>query len=97
MKYKTKSIIVGKKRKLFGKFGRVSLFISLSKVNNPHLTDKGFIDTLEYDKIHRVIIKDLDVNYLFPGNDIVVNDLEYVNINIDGQHIILSGKQKSKE
>lgn len=96
MEYKTKSIIIGKKRRLFGKFGKLTLFISFSSLNNPHLTDKGFIDTIEYDKVHRVIIKDLDANYLFPGNDVVINDLEYVHIDLDGEHILLTGKQKKE-
>ena len=50
-----------------------------------------FLILKEYTK---VIINGLDVNYLLPGNDLIVNDLESINVDVHGEHIHLSGKQK---
>ena len=41
-----------------------------------------------------MIIQGLDVNYLLPGNDIVINDLEEIEVKEQGDHIYVKGKQK---
>ena len=49
---------------------------------------------IDYSKVHKVIIQGLDVNYLLPGNDIVINDLEEIEVEEQGEHIYVKGKQK---
>ncbi|MFH1638238.1 MAG: hypothetical protein ABIB71_07465 [Candidatus Woesearchaeota archaeon] len=93
--YEAKSILLGRKKKKKDEQDDVRpCFISLFNGNNPHLTAEVPLDILEFDSIHKIIIKGLDVNYLLPGNDIVVNDLEQIDVLVEGPHITVTGKQK---
>lgn len=49
---------------------------------------------LDYDKVDKMCINGLDINYLLAGNDLVINDLEFIDVKVDGAVIQLSGKQK---
>jgi len=99
MKYKTKSALVGRSGKR-DEFGNGSVFIHLFEQNDPHksaaVPDK-FID--DHKKIHKIIFKDLDINFLLAGSDILINDLEYLEIEEDKTskgNLIIAGKQKKQ-
>lgn len=91
MIHKTKSIIVGRKKG--GTEDFKPCFIAFFKVNNPHQKNIVPDKILEFTKIHKIIVEGMHVNYLLPGNDIVINDLEKIEIVRDGEHIHLKGKQ----
>ena len=61
-------------------------------INNPHLTDKAPEKCLDFDKIHKIIIKGLDVNYLLQGNDLVINNLKEIEIKQNKEHLIIKGR-----
>lgn len=92
-RYETKSVIIGRKKDEGDDLER-PCFISFFSMNNPHLENEVPDKRLDFDRIHRIIIKDLDVNYLLPGNDLVINDLEHITIELEGPHITIKGKQK---
>ena len=64
-------------------------------MNDPHKSGQVPKKMLDFPKIHKVSIKGLDVNYLLPGNDIIVNDLESIEVEVDEPHIVITGKQES--
>ena len=94
MKYEAKSILVGRKKKYDDDPDVRPCFISLFKENDPHKTGEVPFEILEFDKMHRVNLEGFNIKYLLPGNDIVVNDLEYIEINVDEPHLDVTGKQK---
>lgn len=90
--YKAKSIILGRK-----KGDNPDLrpcFISLFNSNDPHKSGEAPFKILDFEAVHKIVINGLDVNYLLPGNDLVINNLESFSVKIDGPHIFVSGKQK---
>ncbi|MBU2638441.1 MAG: hypothetical protein KJ955_05695 [Nanoarchaeota archaeon] len=89
--YKAKSVIVGRKKG--GDEDFKPCFICLFNGNEPHKTGEVPFEILDYEKVHKVHIKGLDISYLLPGNDLVINDLESINVIVDGPHISLEGKQ----
>jgi hypothetical protein len=93
-KYKTKSIIVGRKKRLNPNDDNRPCFVALFDVNNPHKQSDGPKEILEFESIHRIIITGLDINYLLEGNDLAINDLEEVQVEVDGHHVMITGKQK---
>ena len=97
LKVKTKSAIIGKLKKESDYDGMDRpVFISLFDINDPHKTNK--VPKKRYDfkeGIHKLIIKDLEVNYLLAGHDILINDLQELELNKDKEgHLIITGKQK---
>lgn len=92
MKYKTKSIIIGRKKGEEGSDTK-PCFIALFDVNDPHKKNVVPKEIIEYDKVHKIMIKDVDVNYLLPGNDLVVNDLVSIQVEKEGPHVTIKGKQ----
>jgi len=94
--YKCKSVIIGRKRKKDAKGDRFPCFINLSSVNNPHISKIPPFRFLDF-MAHKIIIKGLNVNYLIPGNDLVINNLESVTIVQEGPHITLTGIQKEEK
>lgn len=97
MRYNTKSILLGRKKSKLDDDSVRPCFIGLYKENNPHLSKKGPKEILEFDDIHKIVIKGLEVNYLLPGNDIAINDLEYIELERDGPHIFIKGKQQKQK
>lgn len=94
MKYKTKSIIIGRKKS--GDNPEVRpCFIALFDMNDPHKKNEVPAKIIDYDKIHKVVIKGLNINYLLPGNDLVINDLEFIHIKEDPNkpHLTITGEQ----
>lgn len=90
-KYKAKSIIVGRKKG--DKDDVRPCFISMFNGNDPHKTGEVPFEVLDFDAIHKVVIQGLDISYLLPGNDLVVNNLDSFQVEVHGEHINLSGKQ----
>ncbi len=94
MKYKTKSVLIARKKGYDDDFNRRPCFISLFDENNPHLSVKGPKEVLEFEKIHKVVVKGLNIDYLLPGNDIVINDLKEIEVEEHNDHIYVTGKQE---
>lgn len=92
MKYETKSIIIGRMKRV-NQDEDYPCFVHLFEMNDPHKSGKVPKKMLDFDQIHKVILKRLNVNYLLEGNDIVINNLEEVDVDQDGPHLIISGKQ----
>ena len=93
--YKTKSLILGRKGKRDDE-GKGPVFINLFSVNDPHKTTEPGTKYLEFKGIQKIIIKELDVNYLIGGSDLFINDLKEVEIEIQEgkpENIIITGKQ----
>jgi len=94
MKYKTKSVLIARKKSIEDDFSRRPCFISLFDENNPHLNVQGPKEVVEFDKIHKVVINGLNVDYLLPGNDIVINDLTEIEIEEHNDKVFVKGKQQ---
>ncbi len=94
MKYKTKSILIARKKSYEDDFNRRPCFVSFFDENNPHLNVRGPKEVVEFAKIHKVVIKGLNVDYLLPGNDLIINDLTEIEINELNDHIYITGKQE---
>jgi hypothetical protein len=92
-KIQTKCIILGRMKRKDNTKEEYPCFISFFSINDPHKTGVVPDKINDYEDIHKIIIKGLNVNYLLAGNDIVINDLEYVEITVDSAHIIITGKQ----
>jgi hypothetical protein len=94
MKYETKAVIIGRmKRK--NKDEEYPCFVHLFDMNNPHKSGKVPQKMLDFDQIHKVIIEGLKINYLLEGNDLIVNNLEEIEINQEGPHLTITGKQSN--
>ncbi|MFH0875224.1 MAG: hypothetical protein V1859_04765 [archaeon] len=97
MRYKTLSAMIGKRGKR-DEEGNCPIFVHLFDINDPHKTDKVPTKFIEFDSIHKIVIKDLTISYLMAGQDILVNNLEYVDIEKDAydpaHHLIISGKHR---
>ena len=72
------------------------VFISLFDINDPHKTNRVPRKRFDFDKgIHKIILKDLEVDYLLAGHDILINNLEEIDFKDDKLgHLIITGKQK---
>lgn len=96
MKKRTKSVIIGKKG---GPLNDETMdrpcFVSLFDMNDPHLSKKVPKERFDFDEgIHKIIIKELEIDYLLAGQDIVINNLKEVEFYEDGEgHLIVKGKQ----
>lgn len=92
--YKTKSILIGrKKREDPEDYNHRPCFISLFDVNNPHLSIAGPKKVIEFSRKHKVVINGLNIDYVLPGNDIVINDLKEISVNEEGELVHVSGEQ----
>ena len=89
MKYATKAVLVTRlPRKNDNEFKTAS--IKLFKINDPHMTDELPIETIEYENVEKIIIKDKEINYFLEGNDMIINDLEEINVEKEGQIVVIS-------
>jgi len=98
MIYKTKSVILGRRKaQLKDKHDDLKkpCFIDLFDINNPHKQAEPAKKIIEFEKIHKIMIRGLKIDYLLPGNDLVINNLDYIDIKKDGDHIHLSGKHSN--
>jgi len=92
MKFKYKSVIIGRLKK--EKEGVYPCFFHFFKVNNPHRKNIVPEKMVDFPAIHKVFFRDLNINYLLPGNDLIINNLDYLEIEKGGNHIYVKGKQK---
>tara|TARA_Y100000310_G_C20691313_1_gene822431 strand:+ start:2658 stop:2927 length:270 start_codon:yes stop_codon:yes gene_type:complete len=89
MKYATKSVLVTRlPRKGDNEFKTAS--IKLFKINDPHMTDELPDETIEYENIEKIIIKVKEVDYFLEGNDLIINNLEEVNVEKEGNIVVIS-------
>ena len=96
MRYETKSIIIGRKKGEEGSDVK-PCFIALFDVNDPHKKNVVPKEIVEYNNVHKIILKGFDVNYLLPGNDLVINDLIKMDLDTKKKIVTLTGKQKFKK
>tara|TARA_Y100000310_G_scaffold320216_1_gene376416 strand:+ start:3458 stop:3754 length:297 start_codon:yes stop_codon:yes gene_type:complete len=94
-KYKTKSVLIArKKRENPEDYNHRPCFVSLFDSNDPHLSVEGPKKVIEFSRKHKVVIEGLNnVNYLLPGNDIVINNLTEITVREEGDFVFVSGKQ----
>ncbi len=97
LKIKTKSAIIGKSKKDSNYDGMERpVFLSLFDINDPHKTNK--VPKKRYDfknGVHKIILKNLEIDYLLAGHDILINNLQEIEFEKDKEgHLIVTGKQK---
>ena len=92
--YKAKSAIIGKKGKM-DENENYPVFVNLFNKNNPHKdVSAAPVEFVEFDAVHKIIIKDLTVEYLLVGKDMVINNLDSITLDlVEDGHLIISGKQ----
>lgn len=95
MRYKVKSIMLGRKKREHRDDEAYPCYISLFDMNNPHTSGQVPKQTIDIPLIHKVVVKGLDLNYLLEGNDIVINDLDEIDLEVKEGHVYITGKQKS--
>lgn len=98
MKIKAKSILICKGKKPDNYDGNDRpVFVSTFEDNNPHLKCRVPLKRYDFTKgIHKVILRDVKIDYLLAGHDIVINNLVEANVEEDGKgHLIVTGKQKN--
>jgi hypothetical protein len=94
MQYKTKSAVIGRMKRKSEDDTGCPAFIHLHSINNPHQTSNVPDKMLDWPGVEKMTISGLDVNYLLAGNDLVINDLEYLDVKVQGSTIQVSGKHK---
>lgn len=92
--YKAKSAIIGKKGKM-DENENYPVFVNLFDKNDPHKDPSSVpLEFIEFEAIHKIIIKGLTVEYLLVGKDMVINDLDTISLGVeDHGHLIIIGKQ----
>jgi len=92
VKEKAKCVIIGRKPR-FGNEHK-TLFVRFFDTNDAHL--KGIIPKKEYtfENIEKGLIKGLDIDYFTEGNDLVINNVDYVEIERKGSIVTVKGKHK---
>ena len=98
-KHIAKSIIVGRKKREAKDKEKDSLnrpcFVSLFDTNDPHKKNLEPLEILDFEGVHKIILSEMNIDYLLAGNDLVINDLEFIEIEKDSVgHLIINGKQK---
>ncbi|MBR9676668.1 hypothetical protein GOV04_00815 [Candidatus Woesearchaeota archaeon] len=85
--YKTKSIIVSRK-----KTGEeiYNALVALYDANNPQYNSKAADKILEFENISKILLKNLNVQYLLVGNDLVINNLSQIIIEQNDDELIIS-------
>ncbi|MFH0752381.1 MAG: hypothetical protein V1914_02160 [archaeon] len=91
MKYQAQSVLIGRKKSTEKDYNLRPCFISLFDENNPHLSIEGPKEVLEFEDVHKIVIQGLSVNYLLPGNDLVINNIKEFEVEQDGPHITVTG------
>ena len=81
MKFDVKSILIARKKRVDPEdYNNRPCMISLFDKNNPHLNVEGPKKVLEFDPKHKVVIKGLNIEYLLPGNDLLINNLTSIEV-----------------
>lgn len=96
-KYEAKSVIVGRMKRKDKEVDLYPCFVSLFDVNDAHRVGEVPKEILNFEDVFRLDINLCPIKYMLPGNDIVINDLEYVEIgekdDKDGKIITITGKK----
>lgn len=91
-KYETKSVIIGRKPNLDEE---LVCFVSLFDVNDPHKKNLLPKQMLEFSDVHKVIMKNIELNYMIEGSDVIINNLKEIEFHEDGMgHLIVNAKQE---
>lgn len=96
MRYNTKSALIGRMGKR-DEEGRSPVFVHLFNANDPHKSDMVPVKFLEYETIQKIVLTGLDICYLIGGSDMLINDLEYIEIELEHgkpEHLLITGKQR---
>ena len=94
MRYETKSAIIGRSGKR-DEEGNGPVFVHLFNENNPHKKSIVPVKFVDFEKMHKIVFDGLKINFLLAGSDILINDLEYLEIQEDSSsdgNLIVSGK-----
>ncbi len=98
MKYNSKSIIIGRKKRKSEHDNFSPCFVALFNINKPHKSGQVPDKILDFDSVRKVTICGLDCEYHLEGSDIVIDNLTELSIDEDKQKdcivIRISGKQK---
>lgn len=92
--YKVKSVIIGRMKRKSKDETTYPCFISLFQIHEPHRSGQAPDKILDYEHVRKVFIKNLDVNYQLAGNDLILDNLEELSIEEDGEVITIKGRQK---
>ena len=87
--YKTKSVIIGRKKDA----GRLFAFIALFDINNPHKSADPPKKIIEFPGCRNVRIYDCNIKYMIAGNDIIINDLENIEVEEKEGRVTVKGHQ----
>jgi len=92
MKYKAKSMIVGRKKRKDSKKDDDArpCFVALFDMNDPHRQSEAPKKIIDFESSHKIMINGSKVlHYLLAGNDLVVNNLKEVEVKEDKGHIVV--------
>ena len=96
MRYNTKSAIIGRSGKR-DEFGNGPVFVHLFSMNDPHKSPDAVPEKfIDFPKMHKIVFKGLNLNFLLAGSDILINDLESLEVEEEkGKkgNLIVTGKQ----
>jgi len=90
--YKTKAVIIGRKKDA----GRLFAFIALFDMNDPHKSAEPPKKILEFPACRNVKIYNCDIKYMIAGNDIIINNLEKIDIDEKEGRVVVRGFQNKK-
>jgi len=94
MKYKVKSIVIGRKKRKDDSIELYPCFITLFDINDPHRTSEVPKDIIDFEEVERIFIDNLNIKYMLAGSDIVINNLESIEVELKKHDLFITGKQK---
>jgi hypothetical protein len=95
MEFQTKSILIARKKRVDpDDYNYRPCYISLFDKNNPHLSTEGPKKVIEFERMHKILINGLKIEYLLPGNDILINNLKKVTIEEGKESVSVTGIQE---
>jgi hypothetical protein len=97
MVIKTKSVLISRIHKENEGDEYKIAVLRFYEENNPHKLQMFPTKVIKYTNNEKVRIMGLNVSYYLEGNDIVVNDLEELEIEHEGNAVYLKGKQNHIE
>jgi len=92
--YKTKSAIIGRKRDR--ETGLLGAFVALFDMNDPHKSGNPPRKVLEFKGARNVRISGCEIKYMIPGNDLILNDLESLDIREENGRVYVVAKSSKK-
>ncbi|MBS3108280.1 hypothetical protein J4409_00240 [Candidatus Woesearchaeota archaeon] len=98
MKYKTKSIIIGRKPRLDkDDYSNRPCFISFFDITNPHKNNVAPKKVVDFLKVNKVVIKGLDASFLLMGGDLLIDNLKEIEITEKEGNVLIVGKQGKED